>query len=158
MTVIFNRRATKSLRSKLRQARQLPERLLWYQLQNKKLGYRFRRQYGVGRYVVDFYCPKIKLVIEVDGAFHQELSFFIADQKRQLYLQSLGLTVARYEAIQILKELNWVVDDILRRCKQLDPTPTSAFSHRRESYLTPAPLKRGGITPPLTPPLFKGRD
>lgn len=126
MTIIFNRRSTMLLRSKLRQARQLPERLLWYQLQNKKLGYRFRRQYGVGRYVVDFYCPQLKLVIEVDGAFHQELTFFIADQKRQLYLQSLGLTVARYEATQILRELNWVVDDILRRCRQLDPSFNSS--------------------------------
>ena len=47
------------------------EVLLWLQLKNRKmLGQRFLRQYGIDAYVVDFYCPKLKLAIEVDGESH----------------------------------------------------------------------------------------
>ncbi|PIT89686.1 DNA methyltransferase, partial [Candidatus Kuenenbacteria bacterium CG10_big_fil_rev_8_21_14_0_10_36_11] len=64
MEKIFNRKENKFLRKKLRQEMPKGEILLWQRLNNKKMGYKFRRQYSIGSYVVDFYCPQFKLVIE----------------------------------------------------------------------------------------------
>ena len=47
-----------------------PEKRLWSILRNNQLGVKFRRQHGIGHYIVDFYCPELKLIIEVDGESH----------------------------------------------------------------------------------------
>jgi very-short-patch-repair endonuclease len=71
MTRIFNRASEKEKRRALRKNMTKAEVLLWIQLKNRKLlGQRVLRQYSVGPYVVDFYIPKLKLAIEVDGATH----------------------------------------------------------------------------------------
>lgn len=71
MTQIFNRQRDKEKRRHLRRNMTKAEVLLWLQLKNRKmLGQRFLRQYGIHAYVVDFYCPKLKLAIEVDGESH----------------------------------------------------------------------------------------
>ena len=73
MTQIFNRSSDTEKRRRLRCESPLAEQRLWLRLRNRQLmGYRFRRQYGVGPYVLDFYCPKLKLAIEVDGDNHFE--------------------------------------------------------------------------------------
>ncbi len=71
MTSIFNRQQDKEKRRDLRRNMTKAEVLLWLQLKSRKmLGQRFLRQYGIDAYVVDFYCPKLKLAIEVDGESH----------------------------------------------------------------------------------------
>jgi len=79
----------------LRNNMTLGEILLWKELKGKKLlGYDFHRQKPIDRYVVDFYCPRLKLVIEIDGDSHEGKEE--ADRIRQEKLESLGLTVLRF--------------------------------------------------------------
>ncbi|APC91549.1 MULTISPECIES: endonuclease domain-containing protein [Francisella] len=78
----------------LRQAGNLSEVLLWNKLKNKQLlNLDFNRQKIIGNYIVDFYCPSLNIVIEVDGSSHNDK--FEYDEQRQVYLESLGLHVER---------------------------------------------------------------
>lgn len=70
------------------------ENLLWYGFLRKH-PMQFRRQYIIGNYIVDFYCHKAKLVIELDGSQHYETDHVAADMQRDIYLQQQGLTVLR---------------------------------------------------------------
>ena len=71
MTLLFNKSSEKNKRKRLRNNATIAEKILWEELKGSKLlGYKFRRQYGVGPFVVDFYCPRLKLAIEVDGSYH----------------------------------------------------------------------------------------
>ena len=69
---------------------------LWQYLQQSWQGYKFRRQHSVGPYIVDFYCPKKKLVIEIDGNQHGQADAREYDQERDQYLQALEITVLRF--------------------------------------------------------------
>ena len=90
MTQIFNRSSDTEKRRRLRREGPLAEQRLWLRLRNRQLmGYRFRRQYGIGPYVLDFYCPGLKLAIEVDGDSHFEAGEY--DRERQRYIESLGI-------------------------------------------------------------------
>lgn len=100
----------KGLARNLRKNMTLPEVILWNQLKTKKLGYDFHRQKPIDKYIVDFYCPELKLVIEVDGAVHLEKGE--EDILRQSKLSSLGLNVLRFKATDVLKNLPDVIDSI----------------------------------------------
>jgi very-short-patch-repair endonuclease len=115
MTALFNRREYLHLRKKLRNQFSLAEILLWVELKGKQLkGYKFRRQHGIGPYIVDFYCPALRLVIEVDGDSHFESDQAISrDRVRQKYLESLGITVMRFQNYDVYTNLDGVVDHIL---------------------------------------------
>ncbi len=68
---IFNRKSQTGRRRHLRKEAPKAERLLWWRLRGRQVhGLKFRRQYGIGRYVVDFYCVEARLAIEVDGESH----------------------------------------------------------------------------------------
>jgi len=112
MEKIFNRKENKFLRKKLRQEMPKGEILLWQRLNNKKMGYKFRRQYSIGSYVVDFYCPQFKLVIEIDGGTHISKQAAVYDKQRQEYLESLGLIVKRYSSQLIANNLDEVLIDL----------------------------------------------
>ena len=80
----------------LRKNSTLAEVLLWNQLKRRKmLGYSFLRQRPIYKYIVDFYCPTLKLVIEIDGDSHRNK--FQSDQTRQRDLERLGLRVLRFQ-------------------------------------------------------------
>jgi len=80
----------------LRKNSTLAEVLLWNQLKHRKmLGCSFLRQRPIHKYIVDFYCPKLKLVIEIDGDSHRNK--FQSDQTRQRDLERLGLRVLRFQ-------------------------------------------------------------
>ena len=70
MGKIHNNKNQKSRRKNLRNNMTKAEIILWSKLKGKQLGYKFRRQHGIGKYIIDFYCPKLKLIIEVDGDVH----------------------------------------------------------------------------------------
>lgn len=72
------------------------EQRLWNWLRNRTFGgFKFRRQAPLGRYVLDFYCPALKLAIEVDGQHHETSSMAGYDDERTRYLQSQGIEVVR---------------------------------------------------------------
>ncbi len=89
------------------------ERKLWSRIRMKQLkGCQFYRQRIIGDYIVDFYCPKGKLVIELDGGQHYENRQILSDRKRDKYLRNLGLKVLRFSDIEVLKETDSVVEEI----------------------------------------------
>jgi very-short-patch-repair endonuclease len=115
MPQVFNREETKKFRRELRKQNVGAEKELWSKLRHDKLGYRFRRQYGIGKYIVDFYCPRLKLVIEVDGATHAAEEEIKNDNIRQKYLESLGLIVKRYINADIYSNIGLVVYNIWKK-------------------------------------------
>src|ERR1051326_621302 len=69
-----------------------PEWKLWRWLRNRRFGdYKFRRQYPIGRYVLDFYCHELKLALELDGSPHEFRSEY--DERRTTELRGYGITV-----------------------------------------------------------------
>ena len=94
-TKIFNIPQYTTRRQELRNNATQPEQKLWATLRGKQLGVKFRRQHGIGHYIVDFYCPERKLVIEVDGDSHYTEAAHLKDAQRDNYLQQLGLRVLR---------------------------------------------------------------
>ena len=87
-----------------------PEIILWNQLKGKKLGYDFHRQKPIDNYIVDFFCQKLSLIIEVDGKEHIDKGK--DDVVRQTNLEALGLKVLRFKASDIMKNLNNVIEAI----------------------------------------------
>ena len=94
----------------LRNNSTLSEILLWNELkQRKMLGHQFYRQKPIGNYIVNFFSYTLRLVIEVDGESHDE-SVFEYDQIRQKYLESIGLTVLRFDDLEVKRDM----PDVLR--------------------------------------------
>lgn len=92
----------------------LPEIILWAQLKNKQLsGYKFRRQFSIGRYVVDFYCPALKLAIEIDGDSHFIDSVEEYDRVRQSFIESFGIKFLRFTNLDIMNNLNNALEQII---------------------------------------------
>jgi very-short-patch-repair endonuclease len=118
MTKIYNKNKNQPIRKKLRQTMNKSEIILWSKIKNDRLGYRFRRQHGIGNYIVDFYCPKLKLVIEIDGVTHLDESVYDNDVVRQKYLESLGLKVIRFTSTEILLNIQEVLKTLFIVCKQ----------------------------------------
>lgn len=109
----FNPRQTKILRKKLKTIYSPVELKLWQQLRARKLlGLKFRRQHGIGRYIVDFYCDEKKLIIEVDGESHVGMSAFKEDKQRQLELEELGFIVLRVSNADVWNNIEEVLQYI----------------------------------------------
>lgn len=77
-------------------------------IRNKQLGVRFRRQYGIGRYVVDSYCLELALVIELDGNSHYEEGAQEYDQVRDVFMESLGLRVLHFTNVDVMNNIEGV--------------------------------------------------
>jgi len=100
-------------RRKLRKQMTAAEVALWLMIKNKQLnGQRFLRQYSIGHYVVDFYCPKYKLAIELDGEGHFTDEGESYDAKRTEYLNSLGVRVLRFENFEVFQYPMRTLDEI----------------------------------------------
>ena len=98
------------------------EIILWSELQGKRLnGLKFRRQYGVGPYVVDFYCPKLKLAIEVDGDSQFEDGAEEKDIKRQKYIENHGIKFFRCTNTDVYENLGGVIEDLLYEVEHIKP-------------------------------------
>ena len=88
----------------------MAEASLWKYLQRKKFyGRKFRRQYSIGNYIVDFYCPEEKLVIELDGEVHKDDKIFIRDQEKMQFFSELGITTLRFENRLVFEYLEKVL-------------------------------------------------
>lgn len=104
MTYTRNDPALKQRRRKLRRSQTDAERVLWQQVRGRRfLDTKFFRQYSVGPYIVDFYCPKLMLAIELDGGQHADDDARKYDEERSAYLWSLGIEVIRFWNHDVLK-------------------------------------------------------
>ena len=152
---IFNHSHKASLRRTLRKNPTEPERQLWNRIRNKQLsGIKFRRQQGIDRYIVDFYCAEYSLVIEVDGDSHFTDEGIIYDQVRDDFLQSLGLVVLRFTNLDVMKNIGSVLEKILEQIKK-DPTPALPLSGEGADA-APNKIKRGVSPSRLRAPLQGG--
>lgn len=112
MNYIFNNPKYKQRRKNLRNNLGLPEILLWNQLKNSKLGVKFRRQYGVGAYSLDFYCHEKRLGIELDGESHNNPRSQEYDKNRTEFIYQQNIKVIRFLNKDILGNLNGVLEEI----------------------------------------------
>lgn len=114
MIEIFNKKKYKEASQQLRKSMTNAEIFLWSKLKGKQLqGLKFRRQCGINNYMVDFYCPKLRLAIEIDGDIHGYDSQIIYDKQRQKEIEDLGIKVLRYRNKDVIKNVNGVLQDIL---------------------------------------------
>ena len=114
MTEIFNRSPIKESRQDLRNRLTSAEVILWRYLRKRKLkGYKFRRQYSINTYIVDFYCPKIKLVIEIDGGYHLKPDVQEYDKERQKDIEYLGIKFLRFTNEEVYHKLDDVLAQIM---------------------------------------------
>ena len=103
----------KRLARRLRRDMTDAEHKLWFNLRRKQLdGVPCYRQKPIGPYIVDFYLPRIGLVIEVDGSQHTTAAGTAVDRVRTAYLESLGLKVIRFDNRQVLEETQAVLEAI----------------------------------------------
>ena len=95
------------------------ERVLWSRLRGKQImGVLFYRQKPIGNYIVDFYAPKAKVVVEVDGSQHQASNQADMDVQRDAYLVNHGLIVLRFNNLQVLTELDGVMEVIYKTVEE----------------------------------------
>ncbi|XOU95074.1 MAG: endonuclease domain-containing protein [Candidatus Kerfeldbacteria bacterium] len=107
----------KERRQKLRRESPKAELILWRYLKGRQIGdFKFRRQYSIGGYVVDFYCPELRLVIEVDGPTHfltKEAK--INDKKRQEFIETFSIDFLRFTNYDIYNNIEGVIENILNQ-------------------------------------------
>jgi very-short-patch-repair endonuclease len=110
---VRNQRSNKRSRQTLRSSLTAAEAVLWNCLKQQQLcGKKFRRQAGIGPYIVDFLCPECGLVIELDGEAHFSPNADQYDDPRTKYLEKQGLRVLRFENIEIAEDLDRVLETI----------------------------------------------
>jgi very-short-patch-repair endonuclease len=130
----------KLLSRNLRKAGILSEVLLWNELKGDKLGYRFLRQRPLGVHIADFYCPILRLAVEIDGVTTHDAKIE-EDAKRQQAIESFGIYVLRFKDAEVRFNLAGVIGQIKLEILRLADSP----------FIKGSPLKAGGICSP--PPL-----
>ena len=99
----------KTLRNNLTPA----EATLWKHIKNKQIyNIQWRRQFSVGPYILDFYCPKAKLAIELDGKEHYTIEGDKYDCGRDIFISSKGIKILRYENKEIWESIEQVIEEI----------------------------------------------
>ncbi len=141
MKVYYNPRL-KELARELRNNSTLSEVLLWQRIKNKQLmGYDFHRQKPIDEYIVDFFCPNLNLIIEIDGESHDRKT--VEDKNRQLRLESLGFHFLRFWDSDVKKNMEGV---ILTIEKWINTHPASS----QEENTPPTPSQEGISNPALS--------
>jgi len=111
MNKCYNCLYLKKIRRELRQNQTECERILWSNLRSKRFNnLKFYRQYSVGRYVLDFYCPAVRLAVEVDGGQHNKTRQANRDIQRTKYLFRRGIMVIRFWNNDIRDNLQGVLE------------------------------------------------
>lgn len=119
MPHLHNQLELNELRRKLRNTATKAEILLWLRVKQRGvLGYKFRRQHSVGRYILDLYCPKLKLAVELDGSHHFEPENRANDRGRDRWLEAVGIAVIRYTNDDVVRNLDGVMEDLGQRVKR----------------------------------------
>ncbi|MBS1904064.1 MAG: endonuclease domain-containing protein [Bacteroidetes bacterium] len=112
---------TRSYRRELRKNATHAERELWQGLRNRNCGgYKFRRQHGLGPFIVDFYCPEFRLAVEVDGSVHDSPERQRYDVDRTRYLAREGVTVIRFTNAEVLSSVDQCMRSILGTIAELE--------------------------------------
>jgi very-short-patch-repair endonuclease len=124
MTKLYNKTSEKDKRQSLRNNMPPAEQLIWARLKGKQVeDCKFRRQYSVGAFVIDFYTVELKLAIEIDGDSHFADGAEVADRERQSFIESSGIRFLRFTNQQVYEELDAVIEAISRMICTLRELP-----------------------------------
>jgi len=114
------------------------EKKMWLNIKGKQLkGLHFYRQKIIGNYIVDFYCPKAKLVIELDGGQHYMNKGKQRDRERDSYLNSIGLKVTHSKAgraLQLKAALEYLQNNVIRKAMKLNGSPSAVFETDADKF------------------------
>jgi very-short-patch-repair endonuclease len=120
MGIIYNCAEQKEYRQYLRAHSTRAERVLWLCLKGRQVrGCKFRRQHGIHMFVVDFYCPELRLAIEVDGITHDDDRQQASDRNRQRLIESYGVDFLRFSDEEVLENAEKVVETIAAEIDRL---------------------------------------
>jgi very-short-patch-repair endonuclease len=126
----FNKKETLEKRRRLRKDQTHAESLLWRRLRGKGLaGYKFYRQYGVSPYIADFYCPKCKLVVELDGGQHYSSEGLEYDKVRSEFMQNVGIKTLRFTNSEVIEDLEKILNVIAQELEKNSP-PSPSLTKR----------------------------
>ena len=118
MKVYYNPKLKERARE-LRKNSTFSERILWKHLRSRQLhGYQFQRQKPIDQYIVDFYCSKLKLIIEIDGITHNHKQHY--DKKREKRLTELGFIIIRFDGYYIIENISGALQVISDRIVQIE--------------------------------------
>lgn len=124
MSLVFNSQSQKQKRQYLRNNATDAERILWSRLKGRQLlGCKFRRQHGIGVFIVDFYCPEIKLAIEIDGATHGTEAEREYDRRREEYVELYRIHFLRFTNSDVYNNLDGVLTMIAGAVKKNATSP-----------------------------------
>ena len=112
-------------RRELRANASIAERLLWREIRQANLGFKFRRQHSIDNYIVDFYCIEAKVVVEVDGQQHGSVIAKYYDMQRDEDLKKRGNLVLRFPAWTVCGNLEGVCLEIKKWCEERSGPPFS---------------------------------
>lgn len=113
MNKLLNKRILKQTRQKLRNQQTAAESVLWGKLRKKQLlGTRFHRQYSIGPFILDFYCPKARLGIELDGKYHEDPKQNKYDISRERAVKSIEIEIIRFSNNRVISDLSNVISEI----------------------------------------------
>ena len=123
----------KDLARELRRRSTLAEILLWRQLKGKRmLGYDFDRQKPIDHYILDFFCAKLKLAIEIDGESHWQIGE--EDRKRQSRLEELGIRLLRFPDIMVKRDMKNVLNSIQAWIEENAEKPSSRSDRKTSTH------------------------
>jgi len=117
-TKLHNLKPQCNQRKQLRKNPTEPEKRFWSWVRGKQLGYKFRRQHGIGAYIVDFYCAEPALIIELDGDSHYTPESIAYDNTRTHFLTSNGFKVIRFTNLDIIHNKEGVLITLLSSLKK----------------------------------------
>lgn len=121
----YNNIRLKSRRKELRNNMTHAEVILWNHIRRRQIhNTKFRRQFSVGKYVLDFFSPDLKLAIEVDGATHVTNEQLKNDMNRQASLENAGIVFLRFSNIEVYETLDYVIDEIRKQVKAMIDSTT----------------------------------
>ena len=136
MTRLFNKKSEKEKRRHLRNNQTFCEKIVWMNLRRKQIcGERFLRQFGIGKFVVDFYCPHLKLAIEIDSDSHFENRDAVEyDKWRQKLIESLGIKIIRFTNVEVNQNIDKVISAIDKYVREIQ---------NKVNPLSVSPLRKG---------------
>jgi very-short-patch-repair endonuclease len=120
MTKLYNKSSEKEKRRSLRHNIPPAEKIIWERLRNRQIeACKFRRQYSIDVFVIDFYAPELKLALEIDGDSHFQDGIEAYDYQRQSFIESKGIRFLRFTNQQVYENLEGVITMITETVCQL---------------------------------------
>jgi very-short-patch-repair endonuclease len=136
MKPIYSLQEKREFARAMRQKPTLAERSLWYHLRLDKLGFRFHRQSLQYGYILDFFCPRVRLGIEVDGSVHEDMNIAADDEQKERALESYGVGILRFANEDVLSFATVVLTRIKAECEHREALKASSLGIGNPSQRT----------------------